>query len=311
MIQFCLALAAILLAACAGPTPSSEGGSVPVATSGGSLGVGSVLSGVRVGERDLDAVAFAAEAGFLFPEEARALAHALLRSEFARLESERLGIESLAQEVDLALQASVAGLRQAAPGGDLESWSEQRYGQAWQSVEAALRRRLEENQRFQLCARTWTLQQGQVRLRGLSTLEESLAEDWVRRIRHGASSRALVESSLDPGPQGDGVLPWLPAELSIFEPAAAVTTKPEVGQVWGPVQLRGDRVWRVFEVLELREAVATSPPRAVLLKELRENPVGPLEERAWFSAMADRYNAREGLPVFEPPAHSFVRPSLR
>ena len=36
-----------------------------------------------------------------------------------------------------------------------------------QAVEAALRQRLADNQRFQLCARTWTLQQGQVQLRGL------------------------------------------------------------------------------------------------------------------------------------------------
>jgi len=304
------ALAAILLAACAGPAPQSPG------TGAGSAALqadapGSTLPGVRVGANELDAVAFAAEAGFLFPEETRALAHALLRNEFARLESERLAIAPLDAEVDAALQASVAGLQQSTPDGDLDAWAAQRYGRAWQSVEAALRERLAANQRFQLCARTWTLQQGQVQLRGLSTPDRSLAEDWVRRIGAGASSRALVESSLDPGPQGDGVLPWLPAELSIFEPAEAFAGALQVGQVIGPVRLPDERVWRVFEVLELRPAVGVLPPREVLLAELRATPVGPLEERAWFSAMAARYNAREGLPVFETPARSFVRPSLR
>lgn len=269
---------------------------------------GDTLPGVRVGATELDAVAFAAEAGFLFPAETRALAHALLRSEFARLESERLAITPLAAEVDAALQASVAGLAQSAPDGDLEAWARQRYGRAWQAVEAALRQRLAENQRFQLCARTWTLQQGQVQLRGLSTPDRSLAEDWVRRIGNGASSRALVESSLDPGPRGDGVLPWLPAELTIFEPEGAFPASLEAGQVIGPVKLPDERVWRVFEVLATRPAIGTLPPREVLLAELRETPVGPLEERAWFSAMAARYNASEGLPVFETPARSFVRP---
>ena len=310
MIHRDSALAAILLAACAGPatqSPRSESG--PASLEAGATGY--TLPGVRVGRDELDAVAFAAEAGFLFPEETRALAHALLRNEFARLESERLAIAPLEEEVEAALQSSVAGLRQSAPDGDLDAWATQRYGRAWQSVELALRERLAANQRFQLCARTWTLQQGLVKLRGLSTTELTLAEDWVRRIGAGASSRALVESSLDPGPQGDGVLPWLPAALSIFEPAEALKNPLKVGQVIGPVKLPDERVWRVFEVLELRPAVGVLPPRKVLLAELRATPVGPLEERAWFSAMAARYNAREGLPVFETPARSFVRPSIR
>lgn len=312
LTRFAPALAAILLAACAGPeqdrggSHSTERQADPLARS-----AQSTLSGVRVGEAELDAVAFAAEAGFLFPDETRALAHALLRSEFARRESQRLGIEPLAEEVEAALQSSVAALQSSAPEGDLDTWASQRYGRAWESVEAGLRQRLEDNQRFQLCARTWTLMEGRVRLRGLSTTDLTLAQDWVRRIRNGASSRALVESSLDPGPQGDGVLPWLPSELAIFAPIEEVPSRFEVGQVFGPVQLAGERVWRVFEVLEVQSAVTTLPPREVLLAELRAAPVGPLEERAWFRAMAARYNASEGLPVFETPARSFVRPSLR
>ena len=51
--------------------------------------------------------------------------------------------------------------------------------------------------------------------------------------------------------------------------------------------------------------------RAELLRELRQTPISPLEERAWFSAMLARYNAREGLPTFTNPDESFVRPPRR
>ena len=190
----------------AGPLPEAAG---PRSHAGGA----STLPGVALGDEQLDARAFAAEASFLFPEEARALGHALLRAEFARREGARLGLDVDSREVDAALAASRAALEAGAPGGDLQSWAESRYGRSWAQVEEGIRARLEDNQRFQLCARAWSLQQGRVKLRGLATLDRELAEAWVRRVRNGASAAALVESSLDPGPRGDGTLPWLPARL--------------------------------------------------------------------------------------------------
>jgi len=259
----------------------------------------------------LAAHAFASEASFLFPEESRALAHALLRAEFARLEAERMGVEPELAAVDAALAASVAGLRAQAPDGQLEAWAQQRYGRGWEPVEAGLRQRLEDNQRFQLCARAWSLQRGRVRFRMLSTRDEVTARDWLRRIRAGASAAAIVSASLDAGPAGDGSLPWLPQASPGWLPADVVPSELKLGEVFGPVQLPGESVWRVLEVLALEAPLATVPPRAQLLQALRADPVGPLEERAWFEAMSARYNAREGLPAFETPARSFVRPRSR
>lgn len=292
-----------LLAACAAPTEHRVAG--PVADQG------LALPGVVVHEQSLDAHAFAAEASFLFPEESRALVHALMRAEFARLEAERLGVEPEVAAVDAALAASVAGLRAQAPDGQLEAWAQQRYGRGWEPVEAGLRKRLADNQRFQLCARAWTLQQGRVRYRMLSTRDETTAQDWLRRIRAGASAAAMVSASLDAGPAGDGSLPWLPQSSPGWMPAQLVPAELTVGRVFGPVQLPGESVWRVLQVIDLEAPLGTVPPRAQLLAALRDEPVGPLEERAWFAAMSARYNAREGLPAFETPARSFVRPRPR
>lgn len=301
------------LIACAGPAHQpgqqahGDAASRPPADSLAS----SALPGVSVEDRALDAQAFAAEASFLFPEESRALAHALLRSEFARLESERLGLEPERAEVDAALAASVEGLRAQAPGGSLHEWARQRYGRGWEPVEAGLRQRLEDNQRFQLCARAWSLQQGRVELRMLTTRDETIAHDWIRRLGAGASFEAMLRASLDAGPSGDGKLPWLPQATSGWIPEERFPSQLSVGAIFGPIQLPGESVWRVFEVLALEAAVETVPPRQTLLAGLREQPVGALEERAWFVAMSARYNAREGLPAFETPTRSFVRPRLR
>jgi hypothetical protein len=295
--------------ACAGPAEQAQ----PVAQLAGSSSNGDsdTLPGVAVGERALVARAFAAEASFLFPEESRALGHALLRAEFARLEAERLGVEPEPAAVDAALAASVAGLRAQAPDGRLEAWAQQRYGRGWEPVEAGLRQRLEDNQRFQLCARAWSLQQGRVKYRMLSTRDEITAQDWLRRMRAGASSAAMVSASLDAGPAGDGSLPWLPQASLGWLPALAVPSELKLGEAFGPVHLPGESVWRVLEVLALETPLATVPPRTQLLEALRAEPVGPLEERAWFAAMSARYNAREGLPAFETPARSFVRSRTR
>jgi hypothetical protein len=305
----CAWAALALGSACAGPTDLAKQSPEGRADLLGGDGV--TLPGVAVGDRALAAHAFAAEASFLFPEESRALAHALLRAEFARLEAERLGVEPEVAAVDAALAASVAGLRTRAPGGQIEEWAMQRYGRGWEAVEAGLRKRLEDNQRFQLCARAWSLQQGRVQFRMLSTRDEITAQDWLRRIRAGASAAAMVSASLDAGPAGDGSLPWLPQASAGWIPAMLVPSELKLGEVFGPVQLPGESVWRVLEVLALEAPLATVPPRAQLLEALRVEPVGPLEERAWFEAMSARYNAREGLPAFETPARSFVRPRTR
>lgn len=310
----------VLGAACASEPRESrtmqheaEGASAPI-----SAGVASGLPGVALGDDWLSARAFAAEASFLFPSETRALAHALLRSEFARREAERLACTVDRAAVEAALVRTVADLEQQTQG-DLEGWARDRYGQPWSRVRAGLAQRLADNQLYQQVARSWTLGEGQARLRMLSTREEETARDWVRRIGAGASAAKLAEASLDPGPQGDGTLPWLPQRLppmqldELGQAQGFWDGEPvwQVGAVIGPFRLAGESVWRLVEVLELRPAQALLPPRAELLAGLAENPISPLEERAWFAAMLDRYNAREGLPAFETPSEVFVRARSR
>lgn len=299
----------LALIGCAGPGASTGNGAADVGARGASLPASVGLPGVEVEGRALDARAFAAEASFLFPEETRALGRALLRQHFASREAERLGVVTDAEELATSLQATIDGLAAAAPDGDLESWAQARYGVPWSRVEAGLALRLERNQRFQLCARLWTYQQGQMRVRMLTSRDRQTAADWVRRIETGASSAAMAQASLDPGPAGDGTLPWLPGELPIF--TTDTTGAWQEGAVVGPLQIEGESVWRVFEVLERRPAQAELPPRGELMRELREAPISPLEDRAWFSAMLSRYNAREGLPIFTTPDESFVRPPRR
>lgn len=291
--------------ACAGPRAQPPPSSASMET-----GPTEGLPGVALGEDLLHPRAFAAAAAFLFPDETRALAHALLRAEFARREAARLEIAVDEAEVDAALDAAVRGLEaQAAATGGLEEWARSRYGRSWSQVEASLRRQLRDNQRYQLCARAWSGAQPQVRLRMLTTRERAQAEAWVRQIRAGAASAALAGESLDPGPAGDGSLPPLPAALPA--PLGEALAGAEPGAVLAPLRFDGESVWRVVVLLGREAGQPAQPPRSALLASVRERPIAPLEERAWFAAMVDRYNAREGLPAFEPPPEAFVRRPAR
>lgn len=296
-------LAAMAIAACAAP-PNTEA-QAPRSTSAGARVPAHGLMTISVDGRGLLATRFAAEAALMFPEESRALTRALLRQEFAQLESERLAITVDASEAERALAATEASLRdEAQAAGGLEAWAVARYGQSWSSVRLALAKRLELNQLYQLCTRAWCLSDGRVAIRLLSARDQATAEDWARKLRAGASGDVLAAASLDPGPQGDGRLPWLPARLPA--PLGAQFADAEVGAVVGPFQFEGESVWRVAELLECSPPQLL-PPRAELMADLRAQPISPLEERAWFEAMLDRYNARDGIPAVETPPRAFVR----
>jgi len=269
----------------------------------------STLGAVQVEQRALRAASFAAEAALMFPEESRALTRALLRQEFARLEAARLAIAADPAELARALEATTQGLAaEAERAGGLEAWALERYGQSWNSVRLALSKRLELNQLYQLCARAWSLQVGQVELRMLSTREQETAAQWARKLRAGASAEVLASASLDPGPHGDGRTPWLPAVLPA--PIGKQFSATEAGELVGPFQFDGEAVWRVAQLVQRREPTAM-PPRGEILRSLREQPISPLEERAWFEAMLARYNARDGIPAVETPQQAFVRRTPR
>ncbi len=269
---------------------------------------GSLLADVRLQGEFLSAHAFAAEAAFLYPEESRTLVHAIFRAEFARLEGMRLQLEVPAAEVDAALQSSVAGLEGSLPDGvSLDDWAQRRFDRNWQVVNGILRRHLEQNQLFQLCARAHSRMSGQVELQMLSSQDVQQAKTWARQLQTGAAAAQLAIQSLDPGPNGDASLPPLPMHL----PAPLGPWLQQGGEerIFGPFQFDGEQVWRVVFVKRRIAAETEVPPRAVLLEDLRKQPVSPLEERAWFEAMVDRYNAVENLPAIQAPAAAFVRNS--
>ena len=265
------------------------------------------LADVRLGDRFLSGNAFASEAAFLFPDESRALVHALLRVEFARMESERLQLSVSASELDSALEESRRNiLSSLAPEETLDDWAFRRFGRSWQEAQVTLQRHLSDNQLYQLCTRSHALERGRVELQMLITLDREKAQTWVRKLKTGASASAMAVESLDPGPNGDGRLPPLPRELP-GDLGNWMAEQPEPGSVFGPFQFANERVWRVVLLERFLPPEKDLPPKAVLLEQLRLQPISPLEEEAWFEAMANRYNAVENLPAIQAPAAAFVR----
>jgi hypothetical protein len=282
-------------------------GANPIDAPAWRLRPGPTLPDIRVADTALHGQAFAAEAAFLFPEQSRALVHALLRTEFARLEAMRLGLQIDVGELNAALLASIQTI-EAGLGRNqtLDSWAQTRYGRSWTEVEGVLRQHLSKNQLYQLCTRAFSLQQGQVVLQMLTTREQQTAVDWARQLAAGASAQVLVQASLDPGPLGDGSLPPLPVALPGELGKQLQGQKMTVGQVLGPFRFRGESIWRVARVAELLKPYSSQPPTGVLLQDLRKEPVSPLEEQAWFEAMSRRYTASDNLPSFQAPAAAFV-----
>ncbi|NQU48530.1 MAG: hypothetical protein HQ519_07770 [Planctomycetes bacterium] len=265
------------------------------------------LPDVRLDGSYLNAQAFVAEAAFLFPAESRSLVHALVRSEFARLEANRLQLELDPKELQAALEQSVAGLEASLPAGqNLDDWALQRFDRSWVVVNETLRRHLAENQLFQLCARAHAMTGPRAELQMLTSRDQQQAQNWARQLKTGASASSLAALSLDPGPQGDASLPPLPMAL----PAPLgewLCQQKSAGTVFGPFQFGDEQVWRVVYVRRLLAGLAALPPISILIEDLSKNPVSPLEERAWFDAMAKRYNAVENLPAIQAPAAAFVR----
>ncbi len=292
-------LSAALACSCAGPDSCAGAGA------GWSGGAGaSALPTLQADGRGLDARAFAAEAAFLFPDEARALGRSLMRAELARLEGDRLGLEPPAEQVEQALELALAGIAGGLPeGGSFEDWARERYGRSGAEVRGVIRRHLAENLRYQLVLRADAATVGRVRLHLLVSRDLEQAEAWAGKLRQGADPRALIAESLDPGADGLGER-LLPAYLP--DPLGAALRQTEPGEVLGPLQLPGDRAWFVARLAERLPAASTPPPRAVLLEGLEASPVDPLEARAWYEEMLRRYTAREALPAIQAPNPAFV-----
>lgn len=243
--------------------------------------------------------ALVADLAFFYPDEARLLQNGLLRSAFARAEASHLGLEVDPEVVESGVSRAIGAMRDALPEGmELEDWILERYRVDAPTYREALRNHLADNQLYQMAMRSRALQAGRVRLRMLATLDPDLAEDWKRRLEHGASFAHLARESLEPGPDGDGRQPPLPLDLP--EPLASALAAASPGDLVGPLRLEGDRVQRVFLVEEFLEPVDPLG-RAALLASLEEQPPTALEARAWFEAMVRRYTAAPAkLPVMGP-----------
>ncbi len=295
--------AALLLAAagaCAGGPPADN---APAFRSRNEPGI--ALPGISVQGDPLDARALIADMAFHFPGETSALIRGLLRTEFARREGMRLELAPDASEVERSWKTTREGiLKSLDDGQDLDSWARERYGRNGQEVSGAIRKRLEENQLYQLVARADALLTGRYRLHMLMSRNKDLAGRWARKARAGADLRSLAKEADDAGPAGNGAWPPLPVYLP--DPLGAAVADLEPGGIAGPLRLEGDQGWLVARLVEKLPPLKNIPPVSELLHSLRTDPVSAFEARAWFEKMLRRYTAKERLPDLLPPENPFV-----
>jgi hypothetical protein len=291
------ACAVLLLSACQSSTPSNR---VLLQSTRGVL-----LDGVRVQDSGLDMSAFVAEMQFVYPQQSAEVVRSMMRSEFAHHEAKRLGIRLPQEAIDRTIADLEDSLLQSlGAGGDLESWSQQQHQQAWAKMRPLYRRHLADNLLYQVVLRADAIHTGRTRLWWLVSRSEEQAEAWARSLRSGRNPASMLTESLIPGPEADGSYPaianYLPGQ------AGELLADAVVGQVLGPLQLPGDFTWMTGRVIEVLPAAAALPPLAVLLEDIREHPVGPLEARAWFEEMSRRYTASATFVPISAPLEAFV-----
>ena len=249
----------------------------------------------------LSAGAFLAEAAFLFPKETQALTKTLVRSTLVKNEARENALQADVARVEKELERAQQQLEASLPRGQtLEAWAIQEYGFSWPAVRASMQERFLENQLYQLCVRTWSLGQPQVRLRMWASPDEEEAQSWARRIKAGASLDQMSSESVDAGPRGDGSLPFLPEQLP--PPLDALLRDLAQGEGVGPFQWKGEVLWRVAW-LEERRPAEKELPRAQIFSSLSRQPISPLEAQSWFLAMLRRYTAdlsRPGIRAIRP-----------
>ncbi len=246
----------------------------------------------RIDGVPLDARALAAEASLLFPEEIRAVGQSLMRSELARLDAQALHlvppVGAVDEAVRLALREVELGLEE---GDSLEEWARNRFGRSLEEFGAALRHRLAANLRFQMVVRTrlWTAPRHRVFLVACEDLES--ARDRASAWRAGADPRQT------PGCRD--------LELATSTIQDWTGEDPVVGQVPVPFPLPDDCSWYVLLV---REELPSSgiPPAKILIESIRQVPLDPLQERAWWDGALNRYTAVVTSPAIRAGIRSFV-----
>ncbi len=291
------ASAVLLLSACQSSQPSDR---VLLQSTRGVL-----LDGVRLQQSGLDMSAFVAEMQFVFPQQSSEIVRSMMRSEFAHREAKRLSIR-LPQE---AVERTVADLENnllqgMGPDENLESWSQQQHQQSWAKMRPLYERHLADNLLYQVVLRADAIHSGRTKMWWLIGRSEEQAQNWVRSLESGRDPASMLKESLIPGPEADGSYP----PIAIYLPGAAgeALTQTEAGQILGPLQLPGDFTWMVGRVIEVLPPRTELPPLAVLLEDIRQHPVGPLEARAWFEEMSRRYTASATFAPISAPLEAFV-----
>lgn len=293
-----LLMGAVLLLGCSG-APHQEG-----STGGSRLQRTRALAAVSVDGAGLDQSAFVASMSFLFPAETEELTRSLVRTEMARLEAQRLDIRIPEEQIEAALTAFTTGLR-AQLGEELtmDDWSEARHGHPWNRIRPLYRKHLADNLQYQAVLRADAHQSGRVTMFWFLSGEEAEARRWARSLASGRDPAAILKESLFPGPTADGGYP--PVSRDLPDPIGTALRDASPGTVIGPLQLDGDRSWRVGLVREILPPRDALPPVAVLLQEVQDQPIGALEARAWFEKMSARYTATTDLSPFSGPSQAF------
>ena len=245
---------------------------------------------------ELDARALVADLAFHMPEETEQLVRGLQRSAFAEREAHRLGIHADDASVQLSLQAALHEISANLPeGADMEHWARSRYERSLAEVRAALESRIRRNLVYQLVLRCESLLSDRLRMHVFHVAAEDEGFALKRKLEAGADPRVLLQDEfLPPWVGEDGTWPPLPVFLP--EPLGSALENAAVGTVVGPLRLPGDEAYWVVRVAEVLPATVYFPPQSVLLEALHEQPILPIEARAWFEEMASRYTSSGKLP---------------
>jgi|FLOH01.1.fsa_nt_gi hypothetical protein len=264
-----------------------------------------ILDGVSMQDSALAMNSFVAEMQFVFPQQSAEISRSLLRTAMAQREAQRLGIQLPKLAVESAittLETSV--LQSLGAEGDLDSWAYAQHQQSWAAVRPQYARHLADNLLYQTVLRADAIQHGRVKMWWLLSSTSSQATQWARSLASGRDPASLLSESLVSGPEPDGSYP----PLAVYLPGAAgvQVATATAGDLIGPLQLPGDQSWMVGLVIAVLPAQEQLPPVSVLLEDLRQHPVGPLEARAWFDEMSRRYTAHAIFSPITAPLEAFV-----
>jgi len=264
-----------------------------------------LLEGVSLQDSALAMNSFVAEMQFVFPQQSAEISRSLLRTALAQREAQRLGIQLPRVAVESAittLEKSV--LQSLGAQGDLDAWSYAQHQQSWAAVRPQYARHLADNLLYQTVLRADAMLHGRVKMWWMLGSTSVQASQWARSLVSGRDPASLLSESLMPGPEPDGSYPPLASYLPGAAGIQLATAK--AGDVIGPLQLPGDQSWMVGLVIAVLPALEQLPPVSVLLEDLRQHPVGPLEARAWFDEMSRRYTASANFAPISAPLEAFV-----